>query len=62
MSINRDPDIQKWAEKLADHYDVDVDLVYDLFEVQYGEIGPIKTRKQCVENFLKRYFEEDRKS
>ena len=58
MSTDREWDIFKWTEDLADKYDVSTDLVSDLFEVQYKEAGPIETRKQCTENFLKRYFEE----
>ena len=57
MAAKHNKQIVKWADALAEKYNISTDLVYGLLDEQYGYIRSVTYARQCTETFLRLYFE-----
>lgn len=57
MAAKHNKQIIKWADAIAEKYDVSTELVFGLLDEQYGYLRSITFAKKNVEAFLERYFE-----
>lgn len=57
MAAKHNKQLIKWADAIAEKYDVSIELVFGLLDEQYGHFRTIAWAKESTESFLRLYFE-----